>query len=181
MANGRTMANPAPLGLAAFGITLFLASSSDANLWNRAGGAPVLSMALIFGGIVCILVSILEFVRGDAIGLVFFGTFGAFWLTIWYYSSSQAQPIGIGGPFFMSFAVAAFIFWMAVMGRSMLHNLFGFFVTLTLGVQAYGNWGSGNLNAIKIAGWIGILTALIALYMAAKALINDENERVILP
>jgi succinate-acetate transporter protein len=81
----------------------------------------------------------------------------------------------------MSFAVAAFIFWMAVMGRSLLHNLFGFFVTLTLAVQAYGNWGSGNLNAIKIAGWIGILTALVALYMAAKALINDEYEKVILP
>lgn len=181
MENGRTLANPAPLGLAAFGITLFLASSSDANLWNRAGGPPVLATALIFGGIVSILVSIMEFVRGDAIGVVFFGTFGAFWLTLRYYSVSGQQPAGIGGVFLMCFAAASFIFWMAVMKRSMLHNIFGFLVTLTLAVQAFGNWGSGNLNAIKIAGFIGILTALVALYMAAKALINDEYEKAILP
>ena len=36
MDNGRTLANAAPLGLAAFGITAFLASSGDANLWHQA-------------------------------------------------------------------------------------------------------------------------------------------------
>ena len=42
MANDRMVANPAPLGLAAFGITAFLQSSADANLWHGVAGAEVL-------------------------------------------------------------------------------------------------------------------------------------------
>jgi len=181
MENGRTMANPAPLGLAAFGITFFLVSSADANLWNGAGSAVFLGLALFYGGIVSILVSIMEFLRGDAIGVAFFGTFGAFWLAIWYDTSSQQQPPGLDGVFFMVFAAAAFIFWMAVMKRSMLHNLFGLLLTLTLIMETYGSWGGGHDGATKTAGWFGILASLVALYMAAKALINEEHGKVILP
>ena len=182
MENGRTMANPAPLGLVAFGVTLFLASSADANLWNGAGGPPVLATALVFGGIISILVSIMEFVRGDAIGVAFFGTFGAFWLSIWYFSSSQQQSAGVGGVFLMSFAAAAFIFWMAVMKRSLFHNLFGLLLTLTLIMETYGSWSAGSPSwATKAGGWFGIFASLVALYMAAKALINEEHGKVILP
>lgn len=182
MENARTMANPAPLGLVAFGVTLFLASSADANLWNGAGGPPVLATALVFGGIISILVSIMEFVRGDSIGMTFFGTFGAFWLSIWYFSSSLQQNAGVGGVFLMSFAAAAFIFWMAVMKRSIFHNIFGLLLTMTLIVQSYGNWSASSPSwATEVGGWIGILASLVALYMAAKALINEEYEEVILP
>ena len=176
------VANPAPLGLAAFGITTFLLSTSDANLWHGVGGAAVLGTALFYGGIVSLLVSIMEFLRGDAIGATFFGTFGAFWLSLWYYNSNpSAQVAGAGGVFLMSFAFAAFVFWMAVMKRSMHHNLFGFLLTLTLAIEAYGNWAGGHSGAVKTGGWIGILTSLVALYMAAKALINEEYGRDLLP
>jgi uncharacterized protein len=181
MANDRMVANPAPLGLAAFGITAFLQSSADANLWHGVAGAEVLGTALFLGGVISILVSVMEFLRGDAIGLTFFGTFGAFWLSSWYYNSEHLQAPGAAGVFCMVFAIAAFVFWMAVMKRSMHHNLFGFLLTLTLILEAYGNWGGGHSGALKTGGWIGILTALVALYMAAKALINEEYGRVLLP
>ena len=182
MANDRMVANPAPLGLAAFGITTFLGSSSDANLWHGVGGAAFMGPALFYGGIVSLLVGIMEFLRGDAIGLAFFGTFGAFWLSLWYYNSNPAgQEPGAVGEFFLIFAFAAFIFWIAVMKRSMHHNLFGFLLTLTLAIEAYGKWAGGHSGAVKIGGWIGILTALVALYMAAKALINEEYGKKLLP
>lgn len=181
MENGRTMANPAPLGLAAWGITALLVSSGDANLWNGAGYEVFLPLALFYGGIVSILVCIMEFFRGDAVGVAFFGTFGAFWLAIWYDISSHQGTDGLHGVFFMSFAVAAFIFWMAVMKRSMLHNLFGLLLTLTLIMEAIGSWGDGQSGLVKAGGWIGILASLVALYMAAKALINDEHGKVVLP
>ena len=181
MENGRTMANPAPLGLAAFGITTFLISTGFANFWHEDFLPAFMVVALFYGGIVSILVSIMEFFRGDSIGVAFFGTFGAFWLAIWYENTIPHESKGLPGVFFMCFAAAAFIFWMAVMKRSMLHNLFGFLVTLTIATEAYGIWGGGHSGAIKIAGWFGILTALVALYMAAKALIDEEHGKVVLP
>ena len=182
MDNGRTLANAAPLGLAAFGITAFLASSGDANLWHQAGYEALLPLALFYGGIVSILVGIMEFFSGDAIGVAFFGTFGAFWLAVWYGNTSkEAGGFRTGGVFFMCFAAAAFIFWMAVMKRSMFHNLFGLLLTLTLIMAAYGSWGGGHAGAVKVGGWFGILTSLVALYMAAKALINEEHGKVLLP
>ena len=181
MENGRTMANPAPLGLAAFGITAFLVSSADANLWHQAGYGAFVVVALFYGGIVSILVSIMEFFRGDSIGVAFFGTFGAFWLANWYNGTSKPNPEILPGVFFMCFAAAAFIFWMAVMKRSMLHNLFGLLLTLTLILVTIGNWGGGHAGVVKAGGWMGMLASLVALYMAAKALINEEHGKVLLP
>ena len=183
MENGRTLANPAPLGLAAFGITAFLVTSGDANLFNQAGYAAFMPLALYYGGIVSILVSIMEFFRGDAIGVAFFGTFGAFWLALWYLNShpQEQESNGTFGVFFLGFAAAAFIFWMAVMKRSMFHNLFGLLLTLTFIMVTIGSWGGGHASVVKAGGWIGILTSLVALYMAAKALINEEHGKVLLP
>ena len=181
MENGRTFANPAPLGLAAFGVTTFLVSSGDANLFSQAGYVAFMPLALFYGGIVSILVSIMEFFRGDAIGVAFFGTFGAFWLATWYLNSHPQESKGTPGVFFLGFAAAAFIFWMAVMKRSMFHNLFGLLLTLTFIMVTIGSWGGGHASVVKAGGWIGILTSLVALYMAAKALINEEHGKVLLP
>ena len=182
MANDRMVANPAPLGLAAFGITTFLLSSSNAGLWHGVGGVAVMGVALFYGGIVGLLVSIMEFLRGDAVGATFFGSFGAFWLSLWYWMSHpNLQTPGSAGVFILCFTVGAFVFWMAVMKRSMHHNLFGFLLTVTLAILAYGDWAGGHSGAVKTAGWLGILTAIVALYMAAKALINEEYGRDLLP
>jgi succinate-acetate transporter protein len=182
MANDRMVANPAPLGLAAFGITTFLLSSANAGLWHGVGGVAVMGTALFYGGIVGLVVSIMEFIRGDAIGATFFGSFGAFWLSLWYWMSHPSiQAPGSLGVFIMCFAFGAFVFWMAVMKRSMHHNLFGFLLTLTLIFLAYGDWAGGHSGAVKTGGWLGMITAVIALYMSAKALINEEYMREILP
>ena len=182
MANDRMVANPAPLGLAAFGITTFLLSSSNAGLWHNAGGSAVMGTALFYGGVVGLLACIMEFLRGDSIGATFFGSFGAFWLSLWYYMSNpSAQAAGALGVLIMTFAVGAFVFWMAVMKRSMQHNLFGFLLTLTLIFLSYGNCAGGHSGSVKTGGWLGIATAVLALYMAAKALINEEYGRDLLP
>ena len=181
MENGRTFANPAPLGLAAFGVTAFLVASGEANLFNQPFYEAFLPVALFYGGIVSILVCIMEFFRGDAIGVAFFGTFGAFWLALWYLNSHPQESKHLPGVFFLGFAGVAFIFWMAVMKRSMFHNLFGLLLTLTFITQTYSNWGRGHEGAIKVEGWFGILASLVALYMAAKALINEEHGKVLLP
>ena len=67
------------------------------------------------------------------------------------------------------------------MKRSLHHNIFGALLTITLILLSYGNWAGGHSGAVKTGGWFGLATALVALYMGAKALINEEYMKEILP
>ena len=67
------------------------------------------------------------------------------------------------------------------MKRSIQHNLFGALLTITLILLSYGNWAGGHSGAVKTGGWFGLATALVALYMGAKALINEEYGSALLP
>jgi succinate-acetate transporter protein len=50
------------------------------------------------------------------------------------------------------------------------------FVFLTIG-----NWGAGHANMVKIGGWLGIATAILAWYTSAAGVINDTFGKVVLP
>jgi len=176
------VANPAPLGLAAFGVTTFLLSSSNAGLWHGAGGAALIGTALFYGGVVELLASIMEFMRGDTLGATVFGSFGAFWLAAWYWLSHPSlQAPGSLGVFMMIFAIATFVLWMAAMKRSMHLNLLFFLLTVALAFLSYGNWAGGHSGSVKIGGWVGLIASIVALYTGARHLINDEYERELLP
>jgi len=176
------VANPAPLGLAAFGVTTFLLSSSNANLWHGVGGASFIGMALFYGGAMEILAAIMEFLRGDTLGATVFGSFGAFYMAMWYTMTHPAlQVAGSLGVEIMVFAVATFVIWIAAMKRSMHLNLLFFLLTLTFAFLAYGNWAGGHSGAVKTGGWLGLAASIVAVYMAARVLINDEYERELLP
>ena len=43
------------------------------------------------------------------------------------------------------------------------------------------NWGGGHAGAVKFGGWTGIVTSVVALYLTAKALINDAWGKKVLP
>ena len=84
--NGRpvpAIADPAPLGLAAFGITLMVFSMFQAGLLARSGLPIVLGLALAYGGIAQLLAGMWEFRRGNTFGAVVFGSYGAYWLSYW--------------------------------------------------------------------------------------------------
>ena len=44
------VADPGPLGLAAFAMTTFCLSSANANIWQGAGLVPALALAFFYGG-----------------------------------------------------------------------------------------------------------------------------------
>ena len=77
------VANPAPLGLAGFGLTTVLLSCVNAGLIPAAGANAVVPMAFAFGGLAQIIAGILEYVNGNTFGMVAFTSYGAFW---WWYA-----------------------------------------------------------------------------------------------
>ncbi len=74
------IADPAPLGLAAFALTTFLLSAANAGLMTKATGASWLGYAFAYGGVVQLLAAMWEFRNKNVFGTTIFGSYGGFWL-----------------------------------------------------------------------------------------------------
>jgi succinate-acetate transporter protein len=181
MAN-TNIADPAPLGLAAFGLTTIMLSSANAGLWHGAGAGAAIAAALFYGGLTQLLAGMWEFMRGNTFGATAFSSFGAFWLAVWYGITQKSFGPGSVGVFMLCFAIATFVLWLAAIKHNMHLNLLFLALFITFVFLAYGNWGAmGHSGAVKVGGWTGLVTAAIALYIAAKTLINESWGRTVLP
>ena len=79
-------ANPAPLGLAGFGLTTVVLSTVNAGLLKGDTGAliaVVVPLAFSYGGVAQIIAGILEYRSGNTFGTVAFTSYGLFW---WWYA-----------------------------------------------------------------------------------------------
>ena len=107
IANGRpapAIADPAPLGLAGFAVTLLVFSMFNAGLVDRTGLPVVLGLALAYGGIAQLLAGMWEFRRGNTLGAAVFGSFGAFGIGD---AGTHSELVKLGGWFGLASAAAA--------------------------------------------------------------------------
>ena len=97
------IADPGPLGLAAFALTTFVLSMFNADLVSKGGEPVVLGLALAYGGLAQLLAGMWEFRTGNTFGAVAFTSFGAFWLSFFvlgrslprrYRKPTPAMPSG---------------------------------------------------------------------------------------
>ena len=75
-----SIADPAPLGLAAFALTTFVLSFFNAGIVSDTGEPVVLGVALAYGGIAQVLAGMWEFRNNNTFGATAFTSYGAFWL-----------------------------------------------------------------------------------------------------
>src|SRR5215469_9258354 len=74
------VADPAPLGLAAFALTTFLLSAANAKWMTHATGDAWLGYAFAYGGFAQLLAGMWEFRNRNVFGATAFSTYGGFWL-----------------------------------------------------------------------------------------------------
>ena len=73
-------ANPAPLGLTAFGLTTVLLNLHNSGVY---GLSPmVLAMGIFYGGIAQVIAGIFEWKKGNTFGSTAFTSYGLFWLSL---------------------------------------------------------------------------------------------------
>src|SRR4051812_8815698 len=77
------VADPAPLGLAAFALTTFLLAAKNAG-WT-AGTDAWLGYAFAYGGLVQLLAGMWEFRNRNVFGATAFLTYGGFWIGLGLY------------------------------------------------------------------------------------------------
>src|SRR5947208_8703236 len=87
------IADPGPLGLAAFALTTFVLSMFNADLVGKGGEPVVLGLALAYGGLAQLLAGMWEFKNGNTFGAVAFTSYGAFWLSFWAFNQFFAKEI----------------------------------------------------------------------------------------
>ena len=75
------IADPAPLGLAAFALTTFLLSAANAHWMNgNATGNAWLGYAFAYGGLCQLLAGMWEFRNRNVFGATAFSSYGGFWI-----------------------------------------------------------------------------------------------------
>ena len=189
------IADPAPLGLAAFALTTFLLSAKNAGWMTHATGSAWLGFAFAYGGVAQLLAAMWEFRKGNVVGSTGFGTFGAFWIGLGLWVLLVVNPaVAALKPTTPAATAAATV---ASLNHDLGWILLGFgiftlyatililqtntalFVTflllfVTLIVLCIGNFNAGSAllptGTIKIGGYLGIVTALAAWYTSAAGM-----------
>lgn len=179
------VADPAPLGLAAFALTTFLLSAKNAQ-WTD-GTDAWLGYALAYGGFVQLLAGMWEFRNRNVFGATAFSTYGGFWIGLGLYvllvAGSAKAPVQVENDLgWILLAFAIFNTYMLLWSSQVNTAVFLVFLTLEITEIALfiGNFSSST-NTIKFGGVLGVITAVVAWYASAAGVINGMKGRPVLP
>ncbi len=88
------LGDPGAWAVLAFSTTSFMLGLYNAGWVNPLGVTLVIPVAFIFGGVVQLIVAILEVFRGNVFGTAVFGTYGPFWIIYGLIENSFAGKVG---------------------------------------------------------------------------------------
>jgi uncharacterized protein len=186
------------LGLAAFALTTFVFSLVNAGLISPGEGPEnqivnlYLPLALFYGGLAQLIAGLFEFRTGNTFALTGFVSYGAFWIALAVlnifarqFNIAPERLAEAQGWFFLGWAIFTAIMLVAAFGLNAgLITTFVLllitFVLLTIGDLQGGPEGPGAIW-VRLGGYVGILTAIAAWYVAAADVINDTLGRTVLP
>ncbi|HSD23129.1 MAG TPA: acetate uptake transporter [Solirubrobacterales bacterium] len=180
------IADPAPLGLAAFALTTFVLSFFNADLVNKGGEPVVLGLALAYGGLAQLLAGMWEFKNNNTFGATAFSSFGAFWISLFVFDEFLADSVpaaNLGdavGLYLIGWGIFTAYMFIASLRVSVAVALVFALLAPTFIVLGIGN-AADNDTIIQIGGWLGIATAIAAWYASFASVTNKTFGRVILP
>jgi uncharacterized protein len=178
--------DPAPLGLAALGITLMIFSMFTSGLLARSGEPVVLGMAIAYGGVVQLLAGMWEVRRGNSFGATAFASFGAFWVSFWLLEQffiGQVPPGERGsalGLYFVAWAIFSALLWVASTRTTAVTSAMLALLTVSFLLLGIGEAGT-HAEIVKVGGWFGLAAAAAALYGALAGVVNGTYARTLLP
>jgi len=188
------------LGLSAFALTTLIFSLVNAGIIQQ-GEDPgqqiinlFLPLALFYGGLAQLIAGLFEFRTGNTFALTGFVSYGAFWIALAVLNLmarqgviAETRLVEAQGWFFLGWAIFTFIMLIASFGLNIglvvvFVLLFATFVLLTI-ADLNGGHPAGGIGLLfgHIGGYVGIVTALAAWYVAAADVINDTMGRQVLP
>jgi len=178
------IANPAPLGLCAFGMTTVLLNIHNAGFFEM--NSMILAMGVFYGGLAQVIAGIIESKKDNTFGLTAFTSYGFFWLSLvalilfpklgWATAASE-QAMGA------YLAVWGLFTFLLFFGTLKLNRALQFvFASLTIlfALLAIGDF-TGNADIKTFAGYEGIICGASAIYTGIANLLNEVYKKVVLP
>jgi uncharacterized protein len=183
---GITIANPAPLGLAAFALTTFVLSMFNSGLVSSGGEPIVLGLALAYGGLAQLCAGLWEFRTGNTFGATAFCSYGAFWLSYWAFVEffAKSVPTADVGHAVGLYLIAWGIFtaYMTIASLRTSGAVAAVFVLLTVTFLLLGIGNAGaHTSIVKAGGYFGLVTALVAWYASFAEVTNATFKRTVFP
>jgi succinate-acetate transporter protein len=179
--NGK-LANPAPLGLMGFATTTWLLSLHNAGFFTGDAIGMVLAMAFAFGGGAQFVAGILEYPKGNTFGFVAFCSYGAFWMSFALFVEFFAAKVP--GPFvawyLLVWGAFSFVMWFGSFAANRALMLIFLALWPTFLLLGLGAW-TGNAMYTQFGGYLGLVTAVLAFYLAAAEILNEALGRTVLP
>jgi uncharacterized protein len=176
------IADPGPLGLAAFATTTFLLMAVNTR-WTvgNSAGTAFIGYALAYGGGAQFIAGMWEFRNRNVFGATAFSTWGAFWIGLFFWLKNSPASTGHDlGWILIAFAVVNA--YLLLFSTQVNLAVFGVFIFLeaTLVVLVIGNFTS-SIGVTQFGGYVGIVTAILAWYTSAAGIGKGLNGRIQLP
>ncbi|MGC9974765.1 MAG: acetate uptake transporter [Gaiellaceae bacterium] len=188
------VADPAPLGLAAFALTTFLLSGHNATfipdgIW--------IGVAIFYGGLIQLLAGMWEFRNRNVFGSTAFSTYGGFWLSLGifvvlintqtaFYTVFQNKVELNNALAWFLVAFAIFNTYMVLWASRLNLATLAVFVTLEITeiLLAIGFFLVAHGHSawwLHAGGWAGIVTAAVAWYASAAGVVNGMSPKPVVP
>jgi succinate-acetate transporter protein len=178
------IANPAPLGLCAFGMTTVLLNLHNAGFYEL--NSMILAMGLFYGGLAQVIAGYIESKKNNTFGLTAFTSYGFFWISLvglivipkfgWAPKASDSAMcayLSIWGVFTLC------LFFGTLKLNRALQIVFGTLVILFFLLAA--EHATGNEAIGKFAGYEGLICGISAIYAGIANVLNEVYGKTVLP
>jgi len=177
-------ANPAPLGLLAFGMTTVLLNLHNSGLFTL--GSMILAMGIFYGGIGQVIAGIMEWKKNNTFGTTAFTSYGIFWLTLvallvmpkmGWANAPEVKAMAFYLLIWGLFTAVMFVGTLRL--NRALQFVFGS-LTILFFLLAIGDF-TGSALIKQIAGIEGIVCGLSAIYAGLAQVLNEVYGEILLP
>ncbi|HVP16617.1 MAG TPA: acetate uptake transporter [candidate division Zixibacteria bacterium] len=181
------LANPAPLGLLAFGLTTVLLNLSNAGIYGN-GLSMILAMGIAYGGLAQVIAGSMEFRKGNTFGTVAFSSYGFFWWSLVILLLLPKFPgLGLLAPeanamaayFFMWGLFTFVMFFGTLKANRAIQFVFMSLAILFFLLTAHELTGDATLGTIT--GYEGVICGLSAVYLGLAEVLNEAHGKAFLP
>lgn len=177
-------ANPAPLGLAAFGMTTVLL-----NIHNAGGfalGSSILGMGIAFGGLAQVIAGIMEWKKNNTFGTTAFTSYGFFWLSLVLLIVIPKMGYGTApdknemSAYLALWGVFTLFLYVGTLRLNVALQVVFASLTILFFLLAVGDFTESSCVKIT-AGYEGIFCGLSAIYASMAQVLNEVYGKVVLP
>ena len=173
------------LGLLGYGMPGVLLGLANAGIIQA--GSVILGMAIFMGGVAMFTAGLMEWKKGNTYGMAAYGSYGLFWFS---FAALFILPVlgfakdtggqGAMAAYLALWGLFTFILFIGSLKMSRALQFVLGTLALVFFLEAIGAaTGSGMFTVL--AGYIGIISGLAAIYTALAPILNDIYGRTVAP